>query len=96
MRAQGRAFIGLEARLVGMVVFLLMGWLLAVRCGVLGVTLAYVAAQLTALTIMLVAARLHFSQARFAALIPRTADLRDLVLRSRIVLHNMLKRAPAN
>jgi antigen flippase len=96
MRAQGRAFIGLEARLVGMVVFLLFGWLLALRCGVLGVTLAYVAAQLTALAIMLIAARLHFSQARFASLLPRAVDLRDLTLRLRIVLDSVLKRAPAN
>jgi O-antigen/teichoic acid export membrane protein len=96
MRAQGRAFIGLEARLVGMVVFLLFGWLLALRCGVLGVTLAYVAAQLTALAIMLIAARLHFSQARFASLLPRVVDLRDLTLRLRIVLDSVLKRAPAN
>ncbi len=90
MRAQGRAFIGLEARLVGMVVFLLMGWLLAVRCGVLGVTLAYVAAQLTALTIMLVAARLHFSQARFRR--ARTAHRRpsrfDSAIQDRAAQHS--------
>jgi antigen flippase len=96
MRAQGRAFIGLEARLVGMVMFLLFGWLLAVRYGVLGVTLAYVIAQLTALTIMLVAARLHFSQSNFESLIPRVADLADLSLRLKLILRGIFRQAPAN
>jgi O-antigen/teichoic acid export membrane protein len=81
MRAQGRAFIGLEARLAGMVVFLGLGWLLAERLGVLGVTLAYVAAQAVVLTFMLFVARWHFPQSTFANLVPRREDLRELIHR---------------
>jgi enterobacterial common antigen flippase len=83
MRAQGRAFIGLEARLAGMAVFLVAGWFLADRFGVVGVTLAFVAAQAVALAFMLCAARWHFTQATLANLMPRWADLQELLLRLR-------------
>jgi O-antigen/teichoic acid export membrane protein len=81
MRAQGRAFIGLEARLAGMAVFLVVGWMLAESCGVLGVTIAFVAAQAVVLAFMLCVARWHFTQATLANLMPRMADLQELLLR---------------
>lgn len=89
MRAQGRAFIGLESRIIGMVVFLAAGWLLAEKAGVLGVTLAFVAAQAVALAVMLFATRWHFAEATWENLMPRVADLRELVLRLRARIHTV-------
>jgi O-antigen/teichoic acid export membrane protein len=83
MRAQGRAFIGLEARIMGMAAFLLLGWLLGASHGVLGVTLAFVVAQAIALVVMMTAARWHFGYATLNKLIPRFADLRELNSRMR-------------
>jgi enterobacterial common antigen flippase len=89
MRAQGRAFIGLEARLAGMAVFLVVGWMLAKPYGVLGVTLAFVAAQAVTLAFMLCAARWHFAQATLANLMPRWADLHELLLRLKANAHRL-------
>lgn len=80
LRAQGRAFIGLEARLSGMIVFLTTGWFLAPRAGLVGVTIAFNAAQFVVLVFMLCVARWHFAQATFTNLTPRAADLRELLL----------------
>ncbi|HEX4415224.1 MAG TPA: oligosaccharide flippase family protein [Lacipirellulaceae bacterium] len=81
MRAQGRAFIGLEARGAGMTVFLIVGTLLARWLGLIGVTLAFNAAQFVTLVFMLCVARTHFARASFAEFVPRGADLVDLARR---------------
>lgn len=81
MRAQGRAFIGLEARVAGMTVFLIVGLLLAKWLGLIGVALAFNAAQFVTLVFMLCVARAHFAQSSFADFVPRGADLMDLARR---------------
>ena len=81
MRAQGRAFIGLEARMAGMIVFLVAGSLLGRWVGLIGVTLAFNAAQFVTLAFMLCVARLHFARSSFLDFVPRSADLTDLVRR---------------
>lgn len=83
MRAQGRAFIGLEARLSGMIVFLLAGWCLARVAGLVGVTIAFNASQFVTLIFMLCAARWHFAKPIAGNLIPRAADLQELIIRLR-------------
>jgi O-antigen/teichoic acid export membrane protein len=45
MRAQGRAFVGLEARAAGLVVMIAMGWLLAPVVGIYGVVFAAIGSQ---------------------------------------------------
>jgi O-antigen/teichoic acid export membrane protein len=81
MRAQGRAFIGLEARIAGMTVFLIAGGFLARWSGLIGVTVAFNAAQLVTLTFMLFVARFHFARTSFLDFMPRGADLVDLARR---------------
>jgi O-antigen/teichoic acid export membrane protein len=81
MRAQGRAFIGLEARIAGMTVFLIAGWFLARWQGLIGVTVAFNAAQLVTLVFMLCVARLHFERSSLVDFMPRIADLLDVVRR---------------
>lgn len=78
MRAQGRAFIGLEARAGGLVVMLAVGWLLAPSLGILGVVFAVVASQTIVLMVMTFAARYHFQRAVLSTLLPRIADLVQL------------------
>ena len=78
LRAQGRAFIGLEARVSGMIVFVATGWFLAQQSGLVGVAIAYNAAQFVALAFMLCAARWHYSRASSLELVPRAADLVEL------------------
>jgi hypothetical protein len=84
MRAQGRAFVGLEARAAGLVVMIAMGWSLAPVFGILGVVFAAIGSQAVVLAVMMFAARWHFHRALFSALLPRIADLLELKHR---VLH---------
>jgi antigen flippase len=81
MRAQGRAFIGLEARVAGMTVFLATGYFLAEKWGLIGVTIAFNAAQFVTLVFMLSVACVHFGRASLADFMPRVADLMDLARR---------------
>jgi O-antigen/teichoic acid export membrane protein len=78
MRAQGRAFIGLEARAAGLVVMIAMGWLLAPVVGIYGVVFAAIGSQAIVLIVMMFAARSHFHRALFKTLVPRISDLLEL------------------
>ena len=78
MRAQGRAFIGLEARAAGLLVMVAAGWLLAPVFGILGVVFAAIGSQAIILTVMTFAARWHFHRALLKALLPRMSDLLEL------------------
>ncbi|HET9367366.1 MAG TPA: oligosaccharide flippase family protein [Candidatus Udaeobacter sp.] len=78
MRAQGRAFIGLEARAAGLVVMIAVGWLLAPALGIFGVVLAAIVSQAIVLIVMMFAARWHFHRAMLNALCPRLSDLLEL------------------
>jgi O-antigen/teichoic acid export membrane protein len=96
LRAQGRAFIGLEARAAGMGVFLMLGWFLGRTSGLLGVTVAFVVAQLVVLTFMLWVATKHFRQKSIHALVPHISDLAELVVRVRHMLPLLLRGSPEN
>ena len=81
MRAQGRAFVGLEARAAGLVVMIAMGWLLAPVVGIYGVVFAAIGSQAIVLIVMMFAARWHFHRALLNALVPRISDLLELKTR---------------
>jgi O-antigen/teichoic acid export membrane protein len=81
MRAQGRAFVGLEARAAGLVVMIAMGWLLAPVVGIYGVVFAAIGSQAIVLIVMMFAARWHFHRALLNALLPRISDLLELKTR---------------
>lgn len=81
MRAQGRAFVGLEARVAGLVVMIAMGWLLAPVVGIYGVVFAAIGSQAIVLIVMMFAARWHFHRALLNALLPRISDLLELKTR---------------
>lgn len=79
MRAQGRAFIGVRARVVGMVVLIGVGVLFVRAWGVIGVAIAASCSQAAVLTIMLFAARTHYDSAEIKQLFPGRVDLAALV-----------------
>ncbi len=81
MRAQGRAFVGLEARAAGLVVMIAMGWLLAPVVGIYGVVFAAIGSQAIVLIVMMFAVRWHFHRALLNALLPRISDLLELKTR---------------
>ena len=81
MRAQGRAFIGLEARAAGLVVMIAMGWLLAPVVGIYGVVFAAIGSQAIVLFVMMFAASGHFHRALLNALLPRISDFLELKTR---------------
>jgi len=81
MRAQGRAFVGLEARAAGLVVMIAMSWLLAPVVGIYGVVFAAIGSQAIVLIVMMFAARWHFHRALLNALLPRISDLLELKTR---------------
>jgi enterobacterial common antigen flippase len=81
MRAQGRAFIGLEASMVGLIVLIAVGLLLAPVFGIVGVVFAAIGSQAVVLAVMMFAARWHFHRALLNTLLPRMADLLELKTR---------------
>jgi O-antigen/teichoic acid export membrane protein len=83
MRAQGRAFIGLEARAVGLLAMIAVGWLLAPVFGIFGVVSAAIGSQAIVLAVMMWAARWHFHSALLNNLRPRISDLLELKRRLR-------------
>jgi enterobacterial common antigen flippase len=78
MRAQGRAFIGLEARAAGLIAMVGLGAVLARSFGVLGVVVAVIVSQAIVLAVMIVATRWHFHRALIHTLLPRLGDLLEL------------------
>jgi len=80
MRGQGRAFVGLEARTAGIVLFLAIGAMVADSWGLAGVAAAYVLGQACTLGVMAAASRRHFGAAGLKSLAPRYMDLRELAV----------------
>ncbi len=78
MRAQGRAFIGLEARAAGLIAMLALGWWLAGPFGIFGVVVGAVASEVVVLIVMMLAARWHFHHALLHNLLPRWKDLLEV------------------
>jgi antigen flippase len=91
MRAQGRAFVGLEARAAGLVVMIAMGWLLAPVVGIYGVVFAAIGSQAIVLIVMMFAARWHFHRALLNTLLPRVHDLVELRKRAWLAIFQKLK-----
>jgi len=82
MRAQGRAFIGLEARAAGLLVMVAVGILLIPVLGIFGVVFAMIGSQAVVLAVMLFTARWHFNRALLSMLRPRLDDLLELTSRA--------------
>ncbi len=93
MRAQGRAFIGLEARAVGLLVMVFVGWLLTPVFGILGVVFAAIGSQAIVLAVMMFAARWHFHRALLNPLLPRIDDLMELTNRARLAITGSMGRS---
>jgi len=91
MRAQGRAFVGLEARAAGLVVMIALGWLLAPVIGIYGVVFAAIGSQAIVLIVMMFAARWHFHRALLNTLLPRVHDLVELRNRAWLAISQTLK-----
>jgi O-antigen/teichoic acid export membrane protein len=78
LRAQGRAFIGLEARIIGLVVMVPVAWVASRFWGVLGIVLSYDLAQLICLVAFYIRAQMHFGKGTISALILRWSDLKTM------------------
>ncbi|HUD47637.1 MAG TPA: oligosaccharide flippase family protein [Candidatus Baltobacteraceae bacterium] len=78
LRAQGRAFVGLGARFVGLVVMVPLAWLASKSWGMLGVPFAYDVAQLLCLVVFCIKTNAHFGQSTISALLPRYSDFRAM------------------
>lgn len=79
MRAQGRAFVGIQGRLAGFGVLIVAGTLLAPKLDIMGVIVALTAAHVVILTVLVVSACRHFQDGRASRLWPRLGDLAELV-----------------
>jgi len=100
LRAQGRAFVGLEARILGLVAMVPIAWIASKFWGMLGVPLAYDLAQLLCLLVFCARTKAHFAQSTFSDLLPKSGDLRTIwttlrhFFRSKSV--GLLNAAPAS
>lgn len=81
VRGQGKAFIGLEGRIAGLVVMAAIGLLLAPLYGLNGVCLAYILCQLTCLSVITWRTNQHYSVKGLSCYIPRWNDVSILINR---------------
>jgi antigen flippase len=75
MRGQGKAFIGLESRLAGLVIMVISGIILAKCFAIPGVCFAYIAGQLTCLFVIIRRTNKHYSVKTVASYMPRFCDV---------------------
>lgn len=81
MRGQGRAFVGVQGRLVGLALMVPVGFY-ASTWGIVGVCLAFTTAQCATLAVLIVNTKYHYGQSfSFAALVPTLGDARRVVAR---------------
>jgi O-antigen/teichoic acid export membrane protein len=78
LRAQGRAFIGLEARIVGILIMVPVAYVGSKLWGMLGIVLAYDLAQLICLVAFCARAEKHFGAGTISALMLRWSDLKTM------------------
>jgi len=78
LRGQGRAFVGLEARILGLIVMAPVAWLASNLWGIIGVPVAYDLAQLLCLIVFCLRTNAHFEQSTFSALLPKSGDLASI------------------
>lgn len=80
MRGQGRAFVGLEGRVAGLIMMALCGILLSSGFAIAGVCAAYIAGQLTCLLVIIVRTNQHFNVTRYITnYMPNNNDIISLV-----------------
>jgi len=75
VRGQGKAFVGLEGWLAGLVIMVISGIVLAKALGLSGVCLAYIAGQLTCLAVIIWRTNKHYSVKTAASYMPRFCDV---------------------
>lgn len=78
VRGQGKAFIGLEGRLAGLILMAISGIILAKTMGLVGVCLAYIIGQLACLMVIIWRTSKHYSVKRAGVYIPRLGDVNYL------------------
>jgi len=78
VRGQGKAFVGLEGRLAGLVIMVISGIVLANTFGLPGVCLAYIAGQLVCLSVIIWRTNKHYSVKTAISYIPRFGDVNYL------------------
>lgn len=78
LRAQGRAFIGLEARLVGLLAMMPVAWFSSKLLGLPGIPLAYDLAQLLCLVVFCVRTKAHFGLSTISSLQPKWSDFKAI------------------
>lgn len=78
MCGQGKAFVGLEGRLAGLVIMVILGIILAKALGLSGVCLAYIAGQFACLTVIIWRTNKHYSVKTATVYMPRFGDIHYL------------------
>jgi len=90
MRGQGRAFVGIEARLAGLAVMVPIGYLGSRAWGMNGICLAFIVAQGVSLAVLILRTRGHYRREfSFRALVPTLGD-------ARAVADRVVQRLPAS
>ncbi len=81
MRGQGKAFVGLEGRVAGLIVMSVTGLLLVPSLVLIGVCLAYILCQLTCLSVIIWRTNQHYSVRGLSDYVPRWTDAVNLIQR---------------
>ncbi len=79
LRGQGKAFIGLEGRVAGLLVMIVSGMLLMNLLGLSGVCLAYILCQLTCLSVIIWRTNQYYAVNSLSCYFPRYADIRGII-----------------
>ena len=79
MRGQGRAFVGLEGRVAGLILMGALGVALSKYWNLAGMCVAYGVGQLAYLVVIVYRCRLHYRLASYSAFIPKVADARIMI-----------------
>jgi antigen flippase len=85
VRGQGRAYIGLEGRLVGLIIMTFLAIPLAKPMGISGVCVAYILGQFACLLIISWRTNKHYSTKTIIAYIPQLCDVKYIVDRIQTV-----------
>ena len=78
LRAQGRAFVGLEAQILGILIMVPVAYVGSKLWGMLGIVLAYNLAQLFCLVMFCLRAKSHFRRQTLSDLLPRLSDFKTI------------------
>lgn len=92
MRGQGKAFIGLEGRVAGLLVMFLVSLLLAPSFVLIGVCMAYILCQLTCLLVIIWRTNQHYLVNGLSDYIPRWTDAVSLIQKFSGIITFLSKR----